>query len=315
MKLPNHFTPAEFDTGYRLQSEQWSSVIIETALLHGVSGKHVKPFSDGSNLIAALDDQYLVKIFPPFHRYQWESEHRVMKRLEGELSFPIPKILAMGERDDHWPYIIMTLLPGVALESVWRDLSHGEKKSILEWIGRSMAEVHSVPVRELQDLDPPWPEFIDRQRKGFLDRHKRHRMPEWFLSETPLFIRDLESFFRDSFEPVILTGEYTPFNLLAERVAGSWRISGMIDFGDAMIGRREYDFLGPSLFLAEGNPELVRSLFQGYGLPLTPELAQRLMGLQILHRYSYFEGQLRIPDWKARVRSLSELQKLIWPLK
>ncbi len=46
--------------------------------------------------------------------------------------------------------------------------------------------------------------------------------------------------------PVILTGEYIPENFLLSRDASGWRLSGLIDFGDVMTGRGEYDLLGPS---------------------------------------------------------------------
>jgi aminoglycoside phosphotransferase (APT) family kinase protein len=46
----------------------------------------------------------------------------------------------------------------------------------------------------------------------------------------------------------MLTGEFTPFNLLAEGA----QLSGMIDFGDGLVGPREYDWLGPLCFFVEG---------------------------------------------------------------
>ena len=141
-------------------------------------------------------------------------------------------------------------------------------------------------------------------------------MPIWFLREVETFVQQNLPLLPSDFRSVILTGEYTPFNLMAEPGKSGWQLSGMIDFGDAMVGYREYDLLGPSLFLAQGNPDFIRSLFLGYGYSLaelTPELRRRLMLLQILHRYSNFETQLRIPGWKVKVQSVSELGQLIWP--
>jgi hygromycin-B 7''-O-kinase len=47
---------------------------------------------------------------------------------------------------------------------------------------------------------------------------------------------------------VILTGEYTPFNLLHQ----GGGLSALFDFGDGLVGPREYDWLGPMCFLAAG---------------------------------------------------------------
>jgi hygromycin-B 7''-O-kinase len=89
----------------------------------------------------------------------------------------------------------------------------------------------------------------------------------------------------------------------------------MIDFADSMIGPPEYDLLGPMLFLAAGDRTLIDAILKGYGWPtgsLSPELRRYLMSLQLLHRYSDFSEQLRIP-WMDRVSSLEELEELIWP--
>ena len=64
---------------------------------------------------------------------------------------------------------------------------------------------------------------------------------------------------------MILTGEYIPENFLLSRDGSGWRLSGLIDFGDVMTGRGEYDLLGPSVFMAGGMPRRVRSLFEGFG--------------------------------------------------
>jgi hygromycin-B 7''-O-kinase len=91
-----------------------------------------------------------------------------------------------------------------------------------------------------------------------------------------------------------------------------------IDFGDSMIGLPEYDLLGPSVFLGNGDLDLIHALFHGYGYSDTNKidfLQRKLLLLQILHRYSDFRSQLRIRAWEDRVRNFQELAELIWPLK
>jgi hygromycin-B 7''-O-kinase len=129
-------------------------------------------------------------------------------------------------------------------------------------------------------------------------------------------LKEAEKIIPSDFKAVILTGEYTPFNLMTDRRTDH-ALTGMIDFGDTMIGYHEYDLLGPSVFLCEGNPVLVQSLLHGYGYlknDINPSLRRRLMTLQILHRYSNFNSQLRIPDWQHKVHSILQLEQLIWPI-
>ena len=116
-------------------------------------------------------------------------------------------------------------------------------------------------------------------------------------------------------KPVILTGEYTPMNLLVNKVSGIWHINGMIDFGDSMLGLPEYDLLGPGAFLIQGDKQLLREFLTAYGYSsesLTQVLSHQLTILMLLHRYSNLDIQIRIESWKNKVKSLKDLENLVW---
>lgn len=317
MKLPTAIDPIDFDERYRRRLEVWGEAIQEVCAAGGIPFGEPAAFADGSNLVASVGDRYVVKIFPPFHRHQWESEHRVLAHLNGRVDVPIPELFASGVREDGWTYVILSKLPGVTLENVWPSCSRREKADLLARIGAIMAEVHAVPVVDLRDLEPAWDGFLVRQVAGCRARHERLGMPRWFIEGVEAFVEEALPRLPASFEPVVLTGEYTPFNLLVERDGDRWRISGMIDFGDAMVGYREYDLLGPSVFLAGGEPELLRSLLRGYGYAdsqLDDDLRRRLMLLQVLHRYSNFRSQVRIDGWESRAASFEALQDVVFRL-
>ena len=317
MKLPTQLDPVYFDEIYRLRPELWRDAIRQVCLAHQISAEAMTEFSDGSNLVAAVGRQTIVKIFPPFHRHQWESERRVLRHLGRRIAVPIPLLIAEGEREDYWTYLILSRLPGVTLEVVWPECSRVEKASLLHKIGSMMADVHSVPFDELITLDPEWKAFLAQQVNRAAARHERLGMPKWFHGALDTFVQENLGRLPGDARPVVLTGEYTPFNLLVEGPVGALRFSGMIDFGDAMVGLREYDFLGPIMFLAAGDASLVQSLLQGYGYThgqIGSQLRRKLMLLQILHRYSNFSAQLKIPDWQKKVNSIEELEELIWPL-
>ena len=115
--------------------------------------------------------------------------------------------------------------------------------------------------------------------------------------------------------PVILTGEYTPMNFLVTQKFGIWHIAGLIDFGDSMLGMPEYDLLGPGAFLIQGDTELLREFLISYGYSsedLTDRLSHQFTLLMLLHRYSNLNVQIRIDNWKEKVSSISDLEKLVW---
>lgn len=316
MKLPADPDMYYFEKVFRQQPELWRDVIFEICQQYNLPTISFYPFKDGSNLIASVDDKYIIKVFPPFHRHQWESEYRVLKHINNKIHIPVPGLIACGERDDRWTYVILTKLPGVTMESIWESLELTEKARLLFQVGEIMSQVHSLGTDELSDLPPKWDIFINDMIEKCYERHKRLNAPEWLLQEVKDYLKRNLHLLPKHFKPVILTGEYTPFNLLALKTKNQWHISAMIDFGDAMIGFREYDLLGPSVFSCEGNISLVTALFEGYGIPyssLNNEFKTRLMLLMLLHRYSDLNTQVLIPGWRTRVSCLEDLTSLIWP--
>lgn len=116
-------------------------------------------------------------------------------------------------------------------------------------------------------------------------------------------------------QPVILTGEYTPMNILVQQQSGIWHIDGMIDFADTMLGKAEYDLDGPGTFLIQGNKQLLKAFLSAYGYAkeeMTMALSHQLTAITLLHRYSYLKTKLRIKNWQSRVTSIKDLEDLIW---
>ena len=105
-------------------------------------------FSTGTNLVVALDDRLILKIFPPLLRHQFVSERAALSQLRGRLSVPIPEIVLEGERDQ-WPYLVITRLQGVVGSQAWPILPEDQKERVLGQIGETIAEVQRVPVGEI----------------------------------------------------------------------------------------------------------------------------------------------------------------------
>ncbi|MFW7377809.1 MAG: hypothetical protein ACOH5I_03235 [Oligoflexus sp.] len=61
--------------------------------------------------------------------------------------------------------------------------NHQNQLGVVQQIGTLMAEVHTLPVSNLEDLQPGWKVFIDQQFAACQQRHHSHGMPDWFLAE------------------------------------------------------------------------------------------------------------------------------------
>jgi hygromycin-B 7''-O-kinase len=274
-----------------------------------------KIFSTGTNLVVGLDDRLILKVFPPFLRGQFESERISLAQLRGRLGVPIPEIVLEGERDQ-WPYLVITRLSGVLGTDAWPVLPEDQKERVLGQIGETIAQVQRVPVGDLGRIEPRWPQFMAQQIAGCRDWHQRLGLPQKFLDGLDDLLVDAEALVALDAPPVILTGEYIPENFLLSCDDGSWRLSGLIDFGDVMTGRGECDLLGPSAFMTAGMPRRVRSLFSGFGYSSAEcdfALKRRLMALLLLHRFSDPVRHICIRDWQNQAGDLFELQELLWP--
>ncbi|WNG45967.1 phosphotransferase [Archangium minus] len=317
---------AEFEA-FRRHAALWLPAATDIARQHSLMNQleggeePLKPFAEGSNLVAAIGSQYVLKIFPPMLRHQFVAERASLRQLHGRLSVSIPEIVVEGEREG-WPYLVITRMDGVTGEALWPALSENEKEDVMRQIGELIAEVQRVPPGPLLELEPRWPDFLRAQLDKCHARHARQGLPPPLLDELREYLsrapEALGAPVLNGEPTVLLTGEYIQQNfLLKPGAGGGWRLSGLIDFGDVMTGWGEYDLLGPSTFMGGGMPGRIHQLLRGYGYgdaEINPTLRRRLMMLFLLHRFSDPLRQVRIESWPDRVRTLEALERLIWPL-
>ena len=300
---------------WRVDAAQCLPAALDIARSHGLPHGDPHLFSTGTNLVVALDDWLILKIFPPQLRHQFVSERISLAQLRGHLSVPIPEIVLEGERD-HWPYLVITRLSGIVGARAWPDLPEHQKERILGQIGETIAEVQRVPVGELSGIEPRWDRFIGEQIAGCRARHQRLGLPQKYLDGLDELLRDAATLIPTDAPPVILTGEYIPENFLLSDEDGNWRLAGLIDFGDVMTGWGEYDLLGPSAFMTAGMPRRVDRLFRGFGYSpadVDSTVKRRLMAMMLLHRASDPVRHICIEGWQQKAGDLFELQELLWP--
>ncbi len=315
-----HSLPAVQDIAafqaWRADTSQCLAAALDIARSHGLPHADPHLFSTGTNLVVALDDGLILKLFPPLLRSQFVSEGLSLSLLHGRLGVPIAEIVLEGERDQ-WPYLVITHLSGILGKQAWPALPEDQKERVLAQIGATIAEVQRVPVGELSRIEPRWDQFMSQQIRGCRARHERLGLPQKYLDGLDDILRDAATLIPLNAPAVILTGEFIPENFLLSRESAGWRLSGLIDFGDVMTGWGEYDLLGPSAFMTAGLPRRVRSLFEGFGYSqadVDPTLKRRLMALLLLHRFSDPVRHICIEDWQQKADDLFELQELLWPL-
>ena len=171
--LPS-FTDYEPFRIWRADPAQWLPIAHDIARSHGLTCTTPHVFATGTNLVMALDDKLILKIFPPFLRSQFVSERGSLAQLRGQLRIAIPEIVVEGERDG-WPYLVFTRLPGVLGADAWPSLPEADKERVLAEIGETIAEVQRVPAGPLASIEPGWDAFMRRQIEGCRARHDAPR--------------------------------------------------------------------------------------------------------------------------------------------
>ncbi len=315
VQLPPLTDPEAF-RAWRTDPALWQPAVADIARSHRLPHDAMQAFRTGTNLVVALEDRLILKLFPPMFRSQFVSERTTLRQLAGHLDLPIPEIVLEGERDQ-WPYLVITRLDGILGTQAWPQLADDQKERVLHHIGETIAQVQRAPLGELAGIEPDWPTFLARQMAGCRARHERLGLPQKYLAELDDLVAQAPALIPMHTPPVILIGEFIPENLLLGQHADGWQLAGLFDFGDVMTGWGEYDLLGPTSFMTAGKPARLHSLLRGYGYgpaDINAALTRRLMILTLLHRASDLVRQLCIPDWQDKARTLGELERLLWPL-
>jgi hygromycin-B 7''-O-kinase len=308
------FTDYEAFRLWRADPSRWLPVAMDIASSHGMTCAAPQVFTTGTNLVVGLDDQLILKIFPPILGAQFVSERGSLAQLRGRVKIPLPEIVAEGERDC-WPYLIITRMPGVLGAEVWGSLPEADKERVLAEIGETIADVQRAPPGPLLEIEPRWDVFMQSQMEGCRIRHERLGLEQKFLDGFDDLLRDAAELIPMHEPPVILTGEYIPENVMLTQRDGRWHLCGLIDFGDVLTGWRDYDLLGPSAFMAAGRPRRVLSLLEGFGYSrsdIDSALKRRLMALMLLHRASDLNRHICMDGWQGKADDLLQLQELIW---
>jgi hygromycin-B 7''-O-kinase len=302
---------------WRADPSNWLPRALDIARGHGIPCDEIEVFETGTNLVVGFGPGLVLKIYPPFLRRQFTVERITLPLLAGHVEASTPEIVAVGERDA-WPYLVMTRVKGRLGSEVWPRLADDQKTTVLNQIGRTIAQVQEAPLGELAQVEPQWPAFIKGQIDQCRARHVRLGLPPKFFDSLDALLSEAGRLIPMDQPPVILTGEYIPENFLLAPHGDGWKLAGLIDFGDVITGCGEYDLLGPSAFLTGGDPRRVWSLLSGFGYSranIPHDLGRRLLALMFLHRASDPLRHVCIPGWEHRANTLFDLQHMLWPFE
>ena len=184
------FTDYETFRAWRADPAQWLPIALDIARSHGLACTAPHVFATGTNLVIALDEKLILKIFPPFLRRQFVSERGSLAQLRGRLRDRDPRNRRRRRArrmavSRHHAAVGRSRRGSVAVACRKRTRSACSPKS-----ARPLPRCSALPVGALARIEPGWDRFMRGQIEGCRARHERLGLPQKFLDGLDELLRD-----------------------------------------------------------------------------------------------------------------------------
>jgi hygromycin-B 7''-O-kinase len=295
----------------------WKPAVREVCRTSALPCRRIEAGYPGTNAVFIVDRTYVVKVYAPFCHRDFGVECTLYHLLVEESCVPAPRLVAQGVLHDQidWPYIVMDFRPGKPIRDARDRLSRAEFFEIAFELGQIVRAIHRIPLEHLQGVrlsSGEWMQFIRRRMAQCEEENRREGvLSESILGELPGFLSSVEL---DS-PLLLLNGDLTEDHVLIEQRNDRWVVSGLIDFADALIGAREYEWIA-LWFGALGHEEgSLEAFMAGYDaqIQLDGAFLDRVMAFTFLHLFG--AGIIRVTLEQLgspQIGSLQDLQEVFW---
>jgi hygromycin-B 7''-O-kinase len=296
----------------------WRPLVEAICRRHGIAAGAIRAGYPGTHAVFVVDDRAVVKIAGPFWREDFLAEQEVTAFVADRTDLPTPRVLARGVAyaGEEWPYFVMSHVPGERIGDVWAQLVEDDRTRIAGCLGQITRTIHEIPLAEFRHLDTrpaSWEQFLRRQIEGCPAHHASGSLPPHLVAQIPDFLAGLSLLPPDR-TPCLLNADITEDHVLVAETPRGWEITGLIDFGDAMVGDPEYEFVAVSLGALAGDRTAFHHFLASYGqASVDPTFYRRMLAWSLLHRFSDMRPageRLGGPD---AISCLEVLQAALWP--
>ena len=121
------------------------------------------------------------------------TEARVLDYLNGRLPVATPELLAYGEYENGWRYVLMSQLPGTELAAAWPAIPRPHQGRVVGEAGEMLAALHGLDPEPLQGILGPtdWAGFLAGQRATAPERQREVKLPDLWLSQIEGFLESV----------------------------------------------------------------------------------------------------------------------------
>ncbi len=226
----------------------------------------------------------VVKLFGYSKAWQRSHAHEcaTYKKLATDPKIAAPSLVASGNLydtpDAPWPYLITTRMPGIPARQA--DLSLDQQHVLAAAIGHQVKRLHALPPTGVATT-ADWPDLdvAAANAQGSLPPHLTAQI-DAYLATLP------------SPDLVITHGDITANHVY---VTDTGRLTGIIDWGDAMVTDRHTELIQPYRDLFNCHKPLFKTFLDAAAWP-TPQDFPRVALAYALHRQTFGLAQHHTMD-------------------
>ena len=329
------FSDRSYYSSHFMDVGWWNPFVHRVCQQHGFACTEVNACLPGTypTFLAGLGEAGLqqptghvvVKFFGPLFNGEeaFLAEHGIANWLADQ-SLPIhsPCILAEGQLNQDWWYLIYEHIPGESISQVRAGLSPGDWRSVAAQLGEYLSKLHSLPPLHLPgtvySIEPGWNGYASFLREQRSHCHANHQewgdLPQHLLDQIGAFVLPVEQLIDFTGTPHLIHADLTADHLLGGFVNGGWQTLAIIDWGDARTGNLLYELVALHLDMFAGDKTLLKCFLESYGLPefLRVNFPYKAFNMVLMHQFP-------MPPWVYApyqdVTSLGELAEGLFGIK
>lgn len=289
----------------------WLPAVRTLCARHGLDADDAYMPPGGTNILFHVRGGPWIKLFPPLWPEDFVRERTGIAATNGIEGLAVPQLVAEGELDG-WPYLLLSHVAGRPIGTLWPDLDEATRVDVARQLGALLARLHAVDVTTCAPIHEDWPTYARALRADAVTRQAGYGLDPAWVADLAAFVADLPPM--EAGREVFLHADVTDEHVHLEQRDGRWTVTGLIDFGDAMVGDWRYEFAAPLVFITQGRPAAQRALLEGYGVPpadLDASLGRSLVAWAFLHRWGRIASYTRFARGKTPT-SLEALAASIW---
>ncbi|MGI9034678.1 MAG: phosphotransferase family protein [Pyrinomonadaceae bacterium] len=178
-------------------------------------------------------------------RASLQCENCLLPQIAGKIALQIPSPQIVSLEETETPFIAYPLLPGRVLsQKRYLALDEQSRARCAGQVAQFLNQIHSINIDLAQSCRVPFNDY--KAQYSGLPKLARENLSAFLSAPDFKFIekvvaRYLASGDAESFRPTLLHGDLSPNHVLFDEKTN--RVSGIIDFGDMMIGDAAWDLI------------------------------------------------------------------------